>query len=83
MKHIATFSALLAILVGGAAPADEPRAPVAHPVKKMSLQQCNKLADDRKLAAGSSARANYIKDCRTRKVRVKPIARAASPPAQH
>jgi hypothetical protein len=83
MKHIATFSVVLAILVGGAAPADEPRAPVAHPVRKMSLQQCNKLADDRHLAPGSQRRADYIKDCRTRKVRVNPNARAASPPAQH
>jgi hypothetical protein len=72
MKHLATAVALLAILAGRAAPADEPRAPVAHPVKKMSLKQCNKLADDRKLAAASRERADYIKECRTRNAPVNP-----------
>lgn len=64
MKHLATVVAALAILACGTAPADEPRAPVAHPVKKMTLKQCNKLADDRKLTG--RARNDYVKDCRTK-----------------
>lgn len=67
MKHLATVVAAIAtgaILACGVAPADEPRAPVAHPLKKMSLKQCNKLADDRKLSG--KGRNDYIKDCRSK-----------------
>jgi len=64
MKHFATVVAALAILACGAAPADEPRAPVAHPIKKMSLKQCNKLANDRKLTG--KGRTDYVKECRTK-----------------
>jgi hypothetical protein len=64
MKQIATAFAALAVLAFGAALAvDLPPAPVANPVKKMSLKACNKLADDKKLAG--KPRAQYIKDCRT------------------
>jgi len=65
MKPIATALAVLAVLAGGAVFAvDPPSAPVATPVKKMSLKACNKQADDKKLAGRE--RAQYVKECRTR-----------------
>lgn len=78
MKHLATAIAALAMLACGAAHADEPRAPVAHPVKKMTLKQCTKLADDRKL--DGTARADYIKECRTKNAPVNPNPHPASAP---
>jgi hypothetical protein len=82
MKYLATVAALLAILMlaCGTTPADEPK-PMAHPVKKMSLKQCNKLADDRKLAVGSKARSDYIKECRTRRAPVTSAASTSPPPS--
>jgi hypothetical protein len=63
MKQIATALAALAVLAFGAAMAvDQPTAPVATPVKKMSLKACNKLADDKKLEG--KERSQFIKDCR-------------------
>jgi hypothetical protein len=65
MKPIATALAVLAVLAGGAVFAvDQPSAPVATPVKKMSLKACNKQADEKKLAG--KERAQYIKECRTK-----------------
>ena len=74
MKHLATVIAALGVLVCGAAAADEPHAPVANPVKKMSLKQCNKLADDRKLTG--KGRTDYVKECRTKNA---PLPAAATP----
>jgi hypothetical protein len=71
MKQIATALAALAVLAFGAAfAAGQPAAPVATPVKKMSLKACNKLADDKKLEG--KQRANFIKECRTKNAPVHP-----------
>lgn len=78
MKQIAIACAVLAVLAAGAACAvDQPVAPVATPVKKMSLKACNKLADERKLAG--RARAQYIKECRSHNAPV-PTSRQSPPP---
>jgi hypothetical protein len=74
MKHLATALTALAILGCGAALADDqpaPRAPVATPLKKMSLKACNKQADDRRLEG--KARMAFIKECRTRNAPVPPL----------
>jgi hypothetical protein len=61
MKHLATALTALAILGCGAALADDqPRAPVATPLKP--LKACNRQADARKLEG--KARAAFIRECR-------------------
>jgi hypothetical protein len=61
MRHIATALTALAILGCGAALADDqPKAPMATPVKKA----CSKQADERKLTG--KARADYLRECRAR-----------------
>lgn len=71
MKQIAAALTALALLGGGIAhAADPPRAPVAHPLKKMSLKACNKLADERSLTG--KERADYIKECRSHNAPVTP-----------
>lgn len=65
MKQIATLAALAVLGCGAAlAGVPQPHAPIATPVKRMSLKACNKLADARKL--GGKARARFIKECRSR-----------------
>jgi hypothetical protein len=71
MRHIATALTALAILGCGAALADDqPKAPMATPVKRMSVKACNKQADERKLTG--KARADYVKECRSRTAPVPP-----------
>ena len=72
MKHIATALIALGVLGSGTALADEPKAPVATPVKKMSLKACNKQADDHQLTG--KARSDYIKECRTKTAPLPPPA---------
>lgn len=73
MKQIATALAAMAVLGCGVAFAvvvnhqladQQPHAPIATPVKRMSLKACSKLADARKLQG--KARVRFIKDCRSK-----------------
>jgi hypothetical protein len=78
MKQIATALTVLAVLGCGAAlAANQPSAPVATPVKKMSLKACNKQADDKKLAG--KERAQFIKECRTKTAPVSSSSSSAPP----
>jgi Spy/CpxP family protein refolding chaperone len=66
MTKITTALAAIAILGCGAAfAADQPAAPSATPVKKMSTKACNKKADEQKLTG--KERTQFVKDCKAGK----------------
>ena len=62
MKIITALAAVAILGCGAAYAADQPAAPSATPVKKMSSKACNKQADEKKLAG--KERSAFVKDCR-------------------
>ncbi|TLY62617.1 MAG: phosphate starvation-inducible protein PsiF [Gammaproteobacteria bacterium] len=65
MKIITALAAVAILGCGAAYAADQPAAPSATPVKKMSLKACNKQAEEKKLTG--KERSAFVKDCRAGK----------------
>jgi psiF repeat len=66
MKKLTTALTAVAILGCGAAfAADQPAAPSATPVKKMSMKACTKQANEKGLKG--KEKTQYVKDCRAGK----------------